>query len=400
MKNTYSSNIILSIIALASIPAVQSVQFGGSLGAGLLIVSFLIFIIHIDRIPALQILFHRSFLFPTITLSFALCHSLFFSVTDGNFEPLFLLIALIFMFASAILFSSYISTLNPKIIFRSIRISLLFLIMLGWIDILYPINYGNYVYFQKAVFPFTESSHYALFFGSLSVIFCSAAKRYEIFFILVNMLLLAIFHETVTLLAYLTIAYITYIIRFSAYYNIIIMVFAYMLFQFTELIIGSTFSFLSFANERIFLDMSNLSVLVYLQGWDISYLNLREFYFMGSGFQGMNYENIRVSELSYIIRSLNKSYEFLNLEDGSFLASKLIVEFGIFGIFFIVFYLYYFFVALMGLFGETRDSSLRWCGVMLAFFPEFFIRGVGYFSPSLFLILVLTIYWSPYFRKV
>ena len=72
-----------------------------------------------------------------------------------------------------------------------------------------------------------------------------------------------------------------------------------------------------------------LSGLVWINGWVMAYDNLVYSNFLGLGFNNMGINpNAGLSFPSH----LGYSYDILNAEDGSFLASKLVSEFGLIGV--------------------------------------------------------------------
>lgn len=90
---------------------------------------------------------------------------------------------------------------------------------------------------------------------------------------------------------------------------------------------------LSYYTERIdfFSDNnSNLSNLVYVQGWQLLFEGLERSSFLGQGFQQLGIHGTDVAA-AQIINAMMQG-EDLNLLDGSFLLAKLGAELGIFGL--------------------------------------------------------------------
>jgi len=144
----------------------------------------------------------------------------------------------------------------------------------------------------------------------------------------------------------------------------------------------------------------NLSVLSFMNGWERAYLNLKDSYGIGLGFQQLGFFGSE-GKIFEALRAVNA--ENLNLFDGSFVASKLISEFGILAVMLLVAYLVYLprsvrwlhEVSMKG--GETVDYRkvfFQACFVM--FFIDLFLRGTGYFSSSGFLFIASLVWiWMP-----
>lgn len=140
--------------------------------------------------------------------------------------------------------------------------------------------------------------------------------------------------------------------------------------------------------DRIILttNTNNLSVLVYLNGWERLLLNLNTSNFFGIGLQQLGFigDNGMLMEKIELLAGSQ-----LNLYDGSFLASKIVSELGILGLFYLSIYLLYSFKALKFFTAnEHHDSKLVLAySFIFCFFIELFFRGIGYFSFSLFMTI-------------
>jgi hypothetical protein len=130
---------------------------------------------------------------------------------------------------------------------------------------------------------------------------------------------------------------------------------------------------------------SHLSSLVYLQGWVDLYNNLLNTYGLGLGFNGMGsllFEENYPREVILSRFGLN-----LNSEDGSFLFSKIISEFGLFGLLFysIIFYKF------ISKINENQYLVIN--TLVFSFIIISFVRTSGYFNGTLLLIVpALSIY--------
>jgi hypothetical protein len=142
---------------------------------------------------------------------------------------------------------------------------------------------------------------------------------------------------------------------------------------------------------------SNLSALVYMYGWEIAYSNLIASNGLGLGFNLMGCEPSPVTISSTYLWEMGRVTEDLkivNYNDGSFLASKIISEFGIFGIiiliyqFFLLYKIKYYTIRLIPEHSFYLNLMLSYFSALIV--SEFF-RGTGYFSTVVLFALVLLV---------
>jgi hypothetical protein len=97
-------------------------------------------------------------------------------------------------------------------------------------------------------------------------------------------------------------------------------------------------SFSEYVIDRIIFspNTTNLSALVFMSGFERAYETLASGYIVGMGFQQMGF----IGPAGHFIDSITQitNGNQLNLYDGGTLASKLIVEFGLFGVAFLLAY--------------------------------------------------------------
>ena len=138
-------------------------------------------------------------------------------------------------------------------------------------------------------------------------------------------------------------------------------------------------------------DSVNLSMLSYQSGWERIYVNLKDYYGIGLGFQQLGFLG-SPGEIMKTFGSIGA--QGMNRFDGSFVASKFISEFGILAVMVLVAYLVYFArnawwlreVSKNG--GETVDCrKVFFLACFVMFSIDLFIRGTGYFSSSGFLFI-------------
>ena len=140
------------------------------------------------------------------------------------------------------------------------------------------------------------------------------------------------------------------------------------------------------------IESNNVSVLVWISGWERALSSLIASYGVGIGFQRMGF----IEELGH---AQNKIYKisggsYANLNDGGFLASKLISEVGILGILLIFVYIIYFIKILNYLKSNFEKTKIDYffSFIYIMYIIQLFVRGVGYFS-SASLYFICAIYW-------
>lgn len=237
------------------------------------------------------------------------------------------------------------------------------------------------------VFPFTEPSHYALTFVPFLLFVCTNRKIAARLLILLSALAIAYLLESLSLvvgviLVGLITLPIPYLAAGAAAFAV--MVSALDITYFTDRLD------LSYSS-------SNLSVLVYLQGWELASDSVARTSGWGIGFQQLGFGQIN-SPTSDVIRRL--AGNDANLKDGGFTLAKVTSEFGVFG-----------FVAML-LFGlmvlrsawvlraialsrrTSSKSAILAMSVICGYSIEAFVRGIGYFSGSTMLLLSAVLYVS------
>jgi hypothetical protein len=140
---------------------------------------------------------------------------------------------------------------------------------------------------------------------------------------------------------------------------------------------------------------NNLSTLTYVQGWQLIEESLLKSNGWGLGFQQLGVLKTEVWAAGLIY---NMTGARLNLLDGGFLFSKIVCEFGIFGIAISLIYLHIAFNSFIQLRGSTLRNGgnsskidMAHCFV-LSFLLELFVRGSGYFTPTVLMALASLIY--------
>ena len=172
-------------------------------------------------------------------------------------------------------------------------------------------------------------------------------------------------------------------------------------------VIGYLINHVEYFSSRLsFEDSQNLTTLVWLQGWQLAYLNFMDTSGIGLGFQMLGKSTTSYGNITDIMSSLLNGGQALNTEDGGFLVAKLIAEFGFVGIFIVLFYSF-FLVKIVyrlrklykkQLLTDYEKRKLLAYGIIFSFFVEMFLRGYGYFSPGVFLFLT-SVFYNISFKK-
>jgi hypothetical protein len=138
-------------------------------------------------------------------------------------------------------------------------------------------------------------------------------------------------------------------------------------------------------------DSTNLSNLIYLQGWQMVGESWHRSGGFGIGFQQLGVFGTDVPA-AQLLRSLRQG-EDINLLDGSFVFAKLGSEFGAFGCVLVAAYLWLAFRSLLTLRKVARGrprigplTILAHCAIV-SYFVELFVRSTGYFTPAALLLV-------------
>jgi hypothetical protein len=134
---------------------------------------------------------------------------------------------------------------------------------------------------------------------------------------------------------------------------------------------------------------NNMSSLIYLNGWLMASENLSNSFGIGLGVNRMGCNPLPQTELSNFMNHEESDGLPFNYNDGSFLASKLISEIGIFFIIILLAFIW----ALkchvknyrLAPIGFSKDIYLLCVSLLTAATVGMFIRGTGYFSPTFLL---------------
>lgn len=238
--------------------------------------------------------------------------------------------------------------------------------------------------FVKPIFPFSEPSHFALSFAPFLIYQCVR---------------LPLPWRIASLMAALTMAYLLE----SLSLVVAVAVAASCSLSGPLLLAGllaaagvSANLDITYFTDRLDLavDSTNLSTLVYIQGVELIDAAVRETRGWGIGFQQLGVASLNVPTTELIYRILRDD---ANLRDGGFLAAKLLAEMGYIGMALILGYSYVAVrsaLALRRLSGgdaRGRAHELLALSITVALSIETFVRGVGYFSGTVLLLVTATL---------
>lgn len=383
IKDKYFFNITMVLVFF--IPTTIYYLFDTSSQAIGLAISIIILLPFVIKNLHFLIFSRKELFFLSISLTYIMFTMLFEIIYNHGYNVMKFFSTLVFiivMILTAKLLAIYIKDSEIKIDFFVkvvffILITIAFAISLR--NILFHININAYQ--NKNLFIFREPSHFALLFTPLLIYhFVQSQLKGKLAYFLMG-LFFAIFIKSLLLL----VGVLLMILIISYKHKIIIFV----LISFLLLLSLGTVNILpDYFLDRIILnsDSNNLSVLVYLNGWERLLLDLNSSNFFGIGLQQLGF----IGEHGILMKKIELiSDKQLNLYDGSFLASKIVSELGILGLFYISTYLIYVFKALKYFtFNKHHDPKLIFAySFIFCFFLELFFRGIGYFSFSFFMTI-------------
>ncbi len=321
-----------------------------------------------------------------IFLIFIFTHGLIASILQNmQFIRLIQSIILLgFMIIGGYFISYSVFRNDEEIIIKSAGYFTLFFIFIGVLGIL-GIRPLESAISNNPVFPFTEPSHYAITFMPFLLFLCVIIKTYSKILLLILTLIIAFFLQSLSLVTgILIIAVIVMDIRLVAI-------------GFAVLITAAGFLDLTYFSSRLNFgyDSNNLSALIYLQGWELSFDSIYRSFGWGIGFQQLGYGDFNSPAADIVFRLLGND---ANLKDGGFMLAKATSELGIFGFAGILVL-----SAMAGKAGwnlrqiatrrkESPASAILAMSVICGYVLEIFVRGIGYFSGSAMLLIGAIIY--------
>jgi len=390
---------VSSILLVGILPPLVGGFFNASsMALGLLASFFVVFILNVKYS---KVILSFNLIVAWLGLGFILYSALQHAFVGGWWGKSYISVILLFFYVSYAYFFSKIAIINNIFSQKNVLAVTCFCLVLVLIAIVTDFYFGIIFYdHHKSVFPFGEPSHFALFFGPffiLSLVF--ARKNWFRIFLVASIVLAFFLIKSATLAAYFFLGLVLFV-RFSP--KSLFLVLPVVAIFFYYLLNDDYFT------SRINLDVKseNLTALVYLQGIQDSVYSFVTTHGLGLGFQmlGTQQPSPAHYQILYILGQ-DDGGSGLNRFDGGFLSAKIVSEFGVLGFLIIcayVFFLYKSFFKIRGyLQGRICLPHIYVFSLVFIYSScvEFFVRGVGYFSPSLFFFLVATFVYRK-FSKV
>jgi len=313
-------------------------------------------------------------------------------VKDYSLKSLVSTVALIIIVFSASSFNFLIEKITKYRFIFEMKILSIIILFLGIVSIFYKPSFLGYESYAKAVFPFSEPSHFVISISPIIFFYGFYLKKSGKIFLLFLLSLLGLLHPSLTLLVLVILMICLYFIQNPIQFVLYLLTSGVIIY-FVLLKIDTISYFsdrLNFSNNS-----SNLTALVYMQGWEDAFNSLIDTKGFGLGFQNMG--SSKPGVYGEMIYSIIGDYKMR--EDGGFLASKIVSEFGLFGFSLIFYYIKLFINSFRLLLNNIKVNSdlskkseftphlvFAHCAVV-SFSLEVFIRGYGYFSPGFFLFL-------------
>lgn len=348
-----------------------------SLAAGLVISSCIVILLHLTKHTKVSI---AKIYFITTAISSLWIFANPSSLENSIHAKQLLSIAATLVCGLAITSSFKFEQKPPQKAIRVLFWTLLIIGLAGAFDFFRP---GNYKLLNSPIFPFSESSHFAIAFTPIACCFALISSNRVRLLTCFTSFVLAISIPSLTLLVgTLAIS----IIALSARQ---IIKFITITCTVGVTLIYADPSHLEYFVIRAFAsETENISRLVYTQGWE-SMISA----FQVSNGLGVGYQNLGIEpsgQATFLLETLTGSQ--LNRSDGSFLAAKLIGEFGILGIIGVIYLATLSIRSGLALRIHIREQispaseSIPLC-FTYTLLLELFFRGTGYFSPSLLITL-------------
>ncbi|QKF67526.1 glycosyltransferase, family 1 [Arcobacter venerupis] len=304
-------------------------------------------------------------------------------INHSNFDFLRFIssyILIIVYIISAFYVAVSIYNMDDTKIYNYVKVLYFILLLDGFIS---SINY--YFTPSKVMILFAEPSHFALIL--LPITLFIYIKKDNNFLILIPPLIISLAIQNLTLLVGLFLFFMCqrknyFLLKISILGTIVILLMSF-------------YDFSYFSKRLDFFSVKNKSTIVFLSGWENAILNFKDTYGLGIGFNQLGL----IGEQGYYRSILvNDKHGTVNLYDGGTTGSKLISEIGIAGVFLLLIYLYilYKFYKLITNKIILNNKDILMLSFFISAFFEFFLRGMGYFTPGMFLFLVSCIYLKKY----
>jgi hypothetical protein len=333
-------------------------------------------------------------------------HSIYFVLTDYDDRQIPATFLFFIMLTIAGVFSNVIYKCNGLVLLRSFEFLTIIGLLIGFGSFVIDTNFLNYEYRPKPIFPFSEPSHYALGFSSVFFVTGVFLGKVQRITLLILIVLLGVMIPSVVLLVVAFVMVVVfYVLPLKTGNIVLIAILAVVGVQALSLVDMSKLSYfyerIPFAENvenPVIRGSANMSALVYMQGWEVLSDSMVNTTGLGVGLYNM--EKTIPGHYGEIIYDRVGHYQ--NRAEGSFFGSKLITEFGIFGVLVLAAYFIFLLRSLrffyrLGRYVDNQHRSIEKIypvslvyahSVIVVFVVEAFVRGAGYFTTGVFLLLV------------
>lgn len=358
--------------------------------------AFGIFAVCIVTILSLKIRFFRNAFaskFALILISVLVMQFVMLLFDNPSLKGIASIVFALVMVITAAIMEFYLVKLEGHQIISNFKKLSILIVFLGLASLVFRIQILGYDKFPKSIFPFAEPSHFLI--SVSAILFFTGFYLNPVWRIILifSLSLQALLHPSLVMTLLVILMIIFYYLRKPFRFfvlSILMSVIAYLSLKYLGVI--------SYFADRLDFseNSSNLTALIYMQGWEDAFRALMKTDGLGLGFQNMG----MMEAGEYGKKIYNILGEYKNRKDAGFLAAKIIGEFGILGVGMIVFYLNQFRRSAMHLFRFMKYKIINSTNeyfetyeifahaVIVTFFIELFARGYGYFSPGVFLLLV------------
>ncbi|TAM03346.1 MAG: hypothetical protein EPN67_09750 [Pusillimonas sp.] len=279
-------------------------------------------------------------------------------------------------------FADVLADSDPERIKKAVYVSLALLLALGFFGAFHILQpFADKL--NEPVFPFSEPSHFSLVLTPLLIFTCASIPSTKMRIFLISAALVdAMLLQSLTLVV--SCVGVAILCLRKKYLIMTIMV-AVLTLAVSSISLDYYWSRLDLSSS-----LSNISALVYVQGWQLIGASWESTYGIGRGFQQMGSfgDNLSAAKAIYDLAGMH-----LNLFEGSFVLSKLLSELGIIGLFLTIGYLVVAFRAAkllrrVATGRRAADPLLVFAASCIAGYSvELILRGAGYFTPTAFILL-------------
>lgn len=395
IKKSVVIRYVLFIISIYILPSLLNTMFQtDSRGRYVVLISVLLCLINLNHIYVTRFTINITL----IIISFVAWLSIPPILTPFKFDYSDFYLTFIawipFIWSSYIVAKKY-SRLSEAQINKIVLIAIWFISSIAFISLTF--HKLEFNLFGLSYFPFAEPAHLARLYGVFLVAaMCLRIKHSTRFNLIIISLILAISFPSLSILVYSIVAILVLMLGDN---NRSVIIFVALIGLAAIIGYDAIFHFIDY---NYFLDRittpensDNFTSLVFWQGLEAARLSLIETNFIGIGLHQLG--NEPPNEISRIISQLGGGgtsmlYE-LNRKDGGFVAAKLIAELGVFGILLVIL-LALLIVKSFKIIG-VKNVIIHYrlaAAVVISVAPEIFLRGGGYFSGSLLLLMSAIIY--------